>query len=152
MQTFGVTNKEHYGMLRYFLEWSIAFSNRWVFDENARRINVDGRPKRIVMYAFSNENELEWTGPRFVWIRIIIKIMMMMMIMITITIIKFQARDCAGFASRIYTFYFLCIKYQASIYFVMFLSMNYERQLIFSCWRKLSTLLYFTIFLLLSFI
>ena len=23
MQNFGVTNKEHYGMLRYFLEWSI---------------------------------------------------------------------------------------------------------------------------------
>ena len=36
---------------------SIAFSNRWVFDENDRRVNVDGRPKRIVMYAFSNENE-----------------------------------------------------------------------------------------------
>ena len=25
MQNFGVTNKEHYGMLWYFLEWSIAF-------------------------------------------------------------------------------------------------------------------------------
>ena len=24
MQDFGVTNKEHYGMLWYFLEWSIA--------------------------------------------------------------------------------------------------------------------------------
>ena len=24
MQNFGVTNKEHYGMLWYFLEWSIA--------------------------------------------------------------------------------------------------------------------------------
>ena len=24
MQNFGVTNKEHYGMSRYFLEWSIA--------------------------------------------------------------------------------------------------------------------------------
>ena len=24
MQNFGMTNKEHYGMLRYFLEWSIA--------------------------------------------------------------------------------------------------------------------------------
>ena len=24
MQYFGVTNKEHYGMLWYFLEWSIA--------------------------------------------------------------------------------------------------------------------------------
>ena len=26
MQNFGVTNKEHYGMLWYFLEWSIASS------------------------------------------------------------------------------------------------------------------------------
>ena len=25
MQNFGVTNKEHYGMLWYFLEWSIGF-------------------------------------------------------------------------------------------------------------------------------
>ena len=25
MQNFGVTNKEHYGMLWYFLEWSIVF-------------------------------------------------------------------------------------------------------------------------------
>ena len=24
MQNFGVTNKEHYGMLWYFLEWSIV--------------------------------------------------------------------------------------------------------------------------------
>ena len=24
MQNFGVTNKEHYGMLRYFLEWSVV--------------------------------------------------------------------------------------------------------------------------------
>ena len=24
MQNFGVANKEHYGMLRYFLEWSIT--------------------------------------------------------------------------------------------------------------------------------
>ena len=26
------------------------------------RISVDGRPKRIEMYAFSNENALVWTG------------------------------------------------------------------------------------------
>ena len=26
MQNFGVTNKEHYGMLWYFLEWSIKVS------------------------------------------------------------------------------------------------------------------------------
>ena len=28
LQTFGVTNKEHYGMLWYFLEWSIVSLNR----------------------------------------------------------------------------------------------------------------------------
>ena len=28
MQTFGVTNKEHYGMLWYYLVWSIAL-RRW---------------------------------------------------------------------------------------------------------------------------
>jgi hypothetical protein len=27
------------------------------------RISVDGSPKRIEMYAFSNENALVWTGP-----------------------------------------------------------------------------------------
>ena len=29
------------------------------------RISVDGRPKHIEMYAFSNENALVWTGPEF---------------------------------------------------------------------------------------
>ena len=42
---------------------SRAFSNRCVFDENAQRVSVDGRPKRIKMYAFSNKNALVWTGP-----------------------------------------------------------------------------------------
>ena len=27
---FGVTNKEHYGMLWYFLEWSIPKHFRWL--------------------------------------------------------------------------------------------------------------------------
>ena len=41
---------------------SREFSNRCVFDENAQRISVDGRPKRIEMYAaFSNENALVLT-------------------------------------------------------------------------------------------
>ena len=31
---------------------SRAFSNRCVFDENAQRISVDVRPKRIEMYGF----------------------------------------------------------------------------------------------------
>ena len=43
---------------------SRAFSNRCVFDENAQRFSVDRRPKRIEMYAFSNENALVWTGPK----------------------------------------------------------------------------------------
>ena len=42
---------------------SRAFSNRrCVFNENAQRISVDGRPKRIEMYAFSMENALVWMG------------------------------------------------------------------------------------------
>ena len=32
---------------------SRAFSNRCVFDENAQRISVDGKPKRIEIHAFS---------------------------------------------------------------------------------------------------
>ena len=43
---------------------SRAFSNRCVFDENAQRFSVDRRPKRIEMYAFSNENAVVWTGPQ----------------------------------------------------------------------------------------
>ena len=41
---------------------SRAFSNRRVFDVNVRCISVDGRPKRIEMYAFSKENTLVWMG------------------------------------------------------------------------------------------
>ena len=33
MQNFGVTNKEYYGMLWYFLEWSIVTQQRIVDDE-----------------------------------------------------------------------------------------------------------------------
>ena len=40
---------------------SRAFSNRCVFDENAQRISVDGKPKRIEVHAFQNENPLFWT-------------------------------------------------------------------------------------------
>ena len=43
---------------------SRTFSNRCVFNENAQLISVDGKPKRIEMYAFSNENALVWTGPK----------------------------------------------------------------------------------------
>ena len=47
----------------HFDPLSRAFSNRCVFNENAQRIGVDGRPKPIEMYEFSNENALAWTGP-----------------------------------------------------------------------------------------
>ena len=33
MQNFGVTNKDYYGMLCYFLEWSIVTQQRIVDDE-----------------------------------------------------------------------------------------------------------------------
>ena len=33
MQNFGVTNKEYYGMLWYFLEWSNVTQQRIVHDE-----------------------------------------------------------------------------------------------------------------------
>ena len=41
-----------------------AFSNRCVFDENPQRIRVYRRPKRIEVYAFSNENALVRTETR----------------------------------------------------------------------------------------
>ena len=41
---------------------SRAFSNRRVFDVNVRCIRVDGKPKRIEMYAFSRENALVGMG------------------------------------------------------------------------------------------
>ena len=47
-----------------FDQLSRAFSNRCVFDQKPQRISVDRRPKRIEMYAFSNENALVRTGPR----------------------------------------------------------------------------------------
>ena len=43
----------HVSMRFRFDPPSRAFSNRCVFDENAQRISVDGKPKRIEMHAFS---------------------------------------------------------------------------------------------------
>jgi len=43
---------------------SREFSNRCVFDENAQPISVVPMPKRIEMYAISNENALVWTEPK----------------------------------------------------------------------------------------
>ena len=41
---------------------SKAFSNRWVFEENAQHISVrDGKPKTFEIYAFSKENALVWS-------------------------------------------------------------------------------------------
>ena len=39
-----------------------SVSNRRVFDVNVRCIRVDGKPKRIEMYAFSKENALVGMG------------------------------------------------------------------------------------------
>ena len=43
---------------------SKAFSNRCVFDENSQHISADGRPKRVELYAFSNENALVCAEPK----------------------------------------------------------------------------------------
>ena len=42
---------------------SKAFLNGYIFHENAQHISVEGRPERIQMYAFSNNDALMWTGP-----------------------------------------------------------------------------------------
>ena len=47
-----------------FDPFSRAFENLCVFNENAQRISVDGRPKRIEMYAFSKEKAFGWTEPK----------------------------------------------------------------------------------------
>ena len=47
MQNFGVTNKEHYGMLWYFLEWSITLQMEWLTDFLSSYKQITG----IVMQA-----------------------------------------------------------------------------------------------------
>lgn len=42
----------------HFDPLSRVFSNPCVFDENTQRTGVDRRPKRIEMYAFSDEKAL----------------------------------------------------------------------------------------------
>ena len=49
---------------RYVRGFVLTFKS--VFNENAQRISVDGRLKRIEMYAFTNENALVWTGPEII--------------------------------------------------------------------------------------
>ena len=41
MRNFGVTNKEHYGMLWYFLEWSIKFPGAYLFQTHLRGSLID---------------------------------------------------------------------------------------------------------------
>ena len=45
---------------------SRAFSKVYGFDENVKRVSMDGRPKRIRYYANSSENVLVWTQPELV--------------------------------------------------------------------------------------
>ena len=59
------STRTRYDRMR-FLFYSLlrASSNRCVFVENGQPVGVDGRPKCIEIYAFSNENVLDWTRPR----------------------------------------------------------------------------------------
>ena len=57
---FGVTNQEHYGMLWYFLEWSVVVVGHggklnkkgwwWCWRENSRYVMVCGGGKTIEMW------------------------------------------------------------------------------------------------------
>ena len=44
MQNFGATNKEHYGMLWYFLEWSIRLAADKMTSKLVARFRVTGKP------------------------------------------------------------------------------------------------------------
>ena len=53
-------------LIRYvYVSICIHFQQRFQIDAFSvnTRVSVDGRPKRIEMYAFSNENALVWTEP-----------------------------------------------------------------------------------------
>ena len=54
-----------YACVFCFEPLSRTFSNLCGFYENAQCISVDERPKRIEMYAFSNEIALVWRGPKY---------------------------------------------------------------------------------------
>ena len=60
MQNFGATNKEHYGMLWYFLEWSIVYS---YFEKGSRKNLHVTIPKGIVggfEFTVFQRNLKEW--------------------------------------------------------------------------------------------
>ena len=56
MQNIGVRNKEHYGMLWYFLEWSIRHSHVVVMLRRQR--NVQKRVIHVQSCCFTNINLL----------------------------------------------------------------------------------------------
>ena len=61
MQTFGVTNKEHYGMLWYFLWWSImatrpttlTFNTYRVFPKSLLDMSMRGVFDRLTIQLFT---------------------------------------------------------------------------------------------------
>ena len=64
LMRFQPSTRTRYDRMRVlFYSLLRAFLNRCVFVENGQRISVDGKPKCIEMYAFSNENALDWTRP-----------------------------------------------------------------------------------------
>ena len=68
MQNFGVTNKEHYGMLWYFLEWPIKTSNTFIAKTSREgrkgvAVRIEGnRPKGRNM--IQRKNILNLTGKK----------------------------------------------------------------------------------------
>ena len=58
LRPFSTIHTNKICMRFHFDPLSRVFSNRCVFDENTQRTGVDRRPKRIEMYAFSDEKAL----------------------------------------------------------------------------------------------
>ena len=53
MQNFGVTNKEHYGMLWYFLEWSITRWWQWCYNRWKEGDADVGMVSEVVLVAIT---------------------------------------------------------------------------------------------------
>ena len=60
MQNFGVTNKEHYGMLWYFLEWAITKSMTSEGNSALLPANIDDRRYNEV-YLIYLASKLDWS-------------------------------------------------------------------------------------------
>ena len=58
MQNFGVINKEHYGMIWYFLEWSIKQAKTGLFIQNLCETEHPGDYERAGIFILDSRRDL----------------------------------------------------------------------------------------------